>query len=195
MCVTFTQWLREPSHLAHDPDTDNEFKQATSGLLGATRHVYGHQNAAHKTGICLKRRYCTPLFSSFVKRCTRVDVSLYIYAAAALSRETKVMATVLTIHAATNIATPYGVLHPFSVYWLLDVVAYGDESLSCAHVFEWCKRFSGGKVSEKDEPAGYPGSAIRDKNIAKIRDMSGFPLTSFVRQLINAITLKASGKN
>ncbi|GFY03350.1 hypothetical protein TNCV_1173081 [Trichonephila clavipes] len=33
--------------------------------------------------------------------------------------------------------------------------AYGDETLSHAHVFEWYKRFSGGKDSvEDDEPAG-----------------------------------------
>ncbi|GFV58425.1 hypothetical protein TNCV_4036001 [Trichonephila clavipes] len=35
--------------------------------------------------------------------------------------------------------------------------AYGDESLSYAHVFEWYKRISGGRVSvEIDETAGHP---------------------------------------
>ncbi|GFV46696.1 protein GVQW3 [Trichonephila clavipes] len=55
------------------------------------------------------------------------------------------------------------------------IEAYGDETLSSAYVFEWYKRFSGGRVSaEDDEPAGHPRSAITDQNIAKMRDMSGF---------------------
>ncbi|GFT38952.1 hypothetical protein TNCV_388171 [Trichonephila clavipes] len=32
--------------------------------------------------------------------------------------------------------------------------AYGDETLSSAHVFEWHKRFSGGRVCVEDEHAG-----------------------------------------
>ncbi|GFX52523.1 hypothetical protein TNCV_4325391 [Trichonephila clavipes] len=35
--------------------------------------------------------------------------------------------------------------------------AYREETLPCAHVFEWYKRFSGERVSvEDDEPAGRP---------------------------------------
>ncbi|GFS52146.1 hypothetical protein TNCV_1105351 [Trichonephila clavipes] len=35
--------------------------------------------------------------------------------------------------------------------------SYGNETLSCAHVFEWHKRFSGVINSvEDDEPAGRP---------------------------------------
>ncbi|GFW75114.1 hypothetical protein TNCV_448191 [Trichonephila clavipes] len=57
--------------------------------------------------------------------------------------------------------------------------AYEDETLSSAHVFEWYKRFSEGRSSEKDdEPAEHPMSGITDQNITKIRDMNGFPFTS-----------------
>ncbi|GFU34028.1 hypothetical protein TNCV_639981 [Trichonephila clavipes] len=56
--------------------------------------------------------------------------------------------------------------------YTLRLQAYGDETLSSAHVIEWYNRFSGGKVSvEDDEPAGRPRSAITDQNIAKIRDI------------------------
>ncbi|GFU21873.1 hypothetical protein TNCV_3283471 [Trichonephila clavipes] len=66
-----------------------------------------------------------------------------------------------------------------------------DETLSRANVFEWRKKFSGKRLSvEDDEPAGSPRLAITDQNIAKIRDMSGFPLTSMIRLLISPITLK-----
>ncbi|GFV47052.1 protein GVQW3 [Trichonephila clavipes] len=68
------------------------------------------------------------------------------------------------------------------------IETYGDETLSREHVFEWYKRFSGGRVSgEDDEPAGRPRSAITDKNIAKICEMGGFPLTSVIRLLINTL--------
>ncbi|GFY33882.1 hypothetical protein TNCV_4595901 [Trichonephila clavipes] len=43
---------------------------------------------------------------------------------------------------------------------------------------------------EDDEPAGRLRSAITDQNIAKMRAMSGFPLTSVVRLLINTTSLK-----
>ncbi|GFT98291.1 uncharacterized protein TNCV_2903881 [Trichonephila clavipes] len=37
--------------------------------------------------------------------------------------------------------------------------AYGDKALSRPHIFEWYKRFSGGRVSaEDDEPSGCPRS-------------------------------------
>ncbi|GFX73202.1 hypothetical protein TNCV_1245251 [Trichonephila clavipes] len=69
--------------------------------------------------------------------------------------------------------------------------AYADETLSRVHVFDWYKRFSGGRVNVKDnEPAGSLRSAITDQIIAKIRDMSEFQLTSVDRLLINTTTLK-----
>ncbi|GFV92314.1 hypothetical protein TNCV_3949241 [Trichonephila clavipes] len=69
--------------------------------------------------------------------------------------------------------------------------AYGDETLSRVQVFEWCKRFSGERVSgEDEEPAGPPRSAITDQKIHKIRDMSGFPLISMIRVLINTTAVK-----
>ncbi|GFU16137.1 hypothetical protein TNCV_2048381 [Trichonephila clavipes] len=57
---------------------------------------------------------------------------------------------------------------------------------------EWEEEFlfieyNGGRISAADdEPAGRRRSAITDQNIAKIRDMSGFLLTSLVRLLINS---------
>ncbi|GFY00350.1 hypothetical protein TNCV_1663891 [Trichonephila clavipes] len=58
--------------------------------------------------------------------------------------------------------------------------AYGDETLSRAHVFEWYKRFSGGRVRvEDDEPPGGPTSAITDQNIAEIRVKSYLKGTHF----------------
>ncbi|GFV53105.1 hypothetical protein TNCV_4015181 [Trichonephila clavipes] len=57
--------------------------------------------------------------------------------------------------------------------------------------FERHKRFSGGKESVEDYGrTGSPSSAITDKNIAKIRGMSGFPLTSGVSQLHSIEVLK-----
>ncbi|GFV03357.1 hypothetical protein TNCV_4019541 [Trichonephila clavipes] len=43
--------------------------------------------------------------------------------------------------------------------------AYGDETLSNTHVFEWYKRFSERRVSaEDDEPAGCTRGRCSDKN-------------------------------
>ncbi|GFX34960.1 hypothetical protein TNCV_2329001 [Trichonephila clavipes] len=65
---------------------------------------------------------------------------------------------------------------------LICLWAYGDETLSRAHVFEWYHMFSGEIDSaENDEPAGRPMSVITDQNIAKVRDMIRFPLTSVVK--------------
>ncbi|GFT21901.1 hypothetical protein TNCV_3179951 [Trichonephila clavipes] len=53
------------------------------------------------------------------------------------------------------------------------IKAFGNGTLSRAHVFEWYKTFSEGRISvEDDEPAGRQRLAITDKNRAKIRDMS-----------------------
>ncbi|GFX96869.1 hypothetical protein TNCV_1996011 [Trichonephila clavipes] len=41
-----------------------------------------------------------------------------------------------------------------------------------------------------DEPTGCPRAAVTNQNIANIRDMSGFPLKSVVKLLINTTTLK-----
>ncbi|GFV75064.1 hypothetical protein TNCV_2114891 [Trichonephila clavipes] len=92
MLVSFVQRLFKLLHQIRGAFAGIECKQATSGLLGASRHVYGHQNTARRAEIRLKRRHCATPLSSLVVRCTRVAVSLY----AALSRKAKVMATVLT---------------------------------------------------------------------------------------------------
>ncbi|GFS91918.1 hypothetical protein TNCV_1930971 [Trichonephila clavipes] len=55
--------------------------------------------------------------------------------------------------------------------------AYEDETLSSAHVFEWYKWSSRGRISvEEDEPAERTRSVITDKNIDQIRDMREFLL-------------------
>lgn len=43
-------------------------RKAAKVLLETSRYVYGHQNTAHRTGICLKRQDCTSPVSSFVVR-------------------------------------------------------------------------------------------------------------------------------
>ncbi|GFX49264.1 uncharacterized protein TNCV_3333821 [Trichonephila clavipes] len=51
-------------------------------------------------------------------------------------------------------------------------------------MFEWYKWFSGERDNVKaDKSAQRPRSAIADQNIAKIRDVSGVPLTLVARQL------------
>ncbi|GFT63966.1 hypothetical protein TNCV_2314371 [Trichonephila clavipes] len=54
----------------------------------------------------------------------------------------------------------------------------------------WVLHQGGRDSVEEDETAGRPWSAITDQSTVKIRDMSGFPLTSVVRKLINTNTLK-----
>ncbi|GFX85259.1 hypothetical protein TNCV_4849411 [Trichonephila clavipes] len=69
--------------------------------------------------------------------------------------------------------------------------AYGDGTLSRAHMFECYQRFSGVIDSvEGDEPAWSSRSVIIDQNITKFCDMSELPLTSVVRLLINTTTMK-----
>ncbi|GFW69771.1 hypothetical protein TNCV_1884151 [Trichonephila clavipes] len=69
--------------------------------------------------------------------------------------------------------------------------AYGDKSLYHAHVLEVRKWFSGGRDSVKDdEHAVRPRSAITDQNIAKIRNMTGFPLTSVRNRDLNGLSRK-----
>ncbi|GFV43273.1 hypothetical protein TNCV_9711 [Trichonephila clavipes] len=50
--------------------------------------------------------------------------------------------------------------------------------------------FRGKSHFGNDEIAGDPRSAIKDQNISTIRNMSGFPLISVVRLLINTASLK-----
>ncbi|GFV74412.1 hypothetical protein TNCV_5128541 [Trichonephila clavipes] len=69
-----------------------------SGLLGASRCLYGYQNTARRIETRLKKRHCDTLVSSFVIRPTRPTY-------AALSRGAEVMVTVLTVHAAANVIT------------------------------------------------------------------------------------------
>lgn len=99
MCVLYTQWLSKPSHYVQRPI---EWKQATSVLLGTSRHIYDHQNTARIIGIPRKRRHCAAL-SIFVVRCTKFAVFFYV----ALSRRTKVMGVVLTDHAVASVVAPY----------------------------------------------------------------------------------------
>ncbi|GFX59169.1 hypothetical protein TNCV_936841 [Trichonephila clavipes] len=80
-----------------------ECKQETSGLLQASRHVYSHQNPAHRDKTRPKRQHCTTPLSSFVVRCSKVAVHLY----AAVSREVEIMVAVLTLHATPNFVAPY----------------------------------------------------------------------------------------
>jgi hypothetical protein len=48
--------------------------------------------------------------------------------------------------------------------------AYGEDCISCAHVFEWHKRFSEGRESVKDDDRpGRPRTALNDDNIEKVR--------------------------
>ncbi|GFU92419.1 hypothetical protein TNCV_824451 [Trichonephila clavipes] len=69
--------------------------------------------------------------------------------------------------------------------------AYAGETLSSAHVSEWYMRSSGRRIgAEDDEPAKRPISVITDQNTDKILDMSGFPLASVLKLLINTTTLK-----
>ncbi|GFW95856.1 hypothetical protein TNCV_1625161 [Trichonephila clavipes] len=82
MCDSITQWFPKPSHLVLGLYADIKCKQVKNGLLGASRHVYGHHSTAYKTGTRPKRRRCATFVSSFVVRRTRVIVSLY----AALSK-------------------------------------------------------------------------------------------------------------
>ena len=62
-------------------------KQATCGLLEATRQAYGYQNTASRTRIRLKRRHWTISVSNIFVRQTRLGVSFYF----ALPGEAKVL--------------------------------------------------------------------------------------------------------
>ncbi|GFS48070.1 hypothetical protein TNCV_3599881 [Trichonephila clavipes] len=68
--------------------------------------VYRYRNTARRIGSRLKGRHCVPPVSSFVIRHIRFAVSLYV----ALSREAKVMAAVLTVHAAAIVVQYEGTL-------------------------------------------------------------------------------------
>ena len=49
---------------------------------------------------------------------------------------------------------------------------YGEDSMSCARVFEWHKWFSEGRKSLKDyDCPGYPRTLVTDDNIKKVRDV------------------------
>ena len=99
MCVSYTQWLPKSSHQVKGPHVDIECKQVTYGLFGASRHVYGHHNAACRTGTRLKRRHCAIPVSSCVVRRTRVVAFLF----GAFSREAEVLVAQLSDHAAANV--------------------------------------------------------------------------------------------
>ena len=48
--------------------------------------------------------------------------------------------------------------------------AYGEHVLSRSQVFKWCKAFSEGRESIKDEPrSGRPSNSKADNNVEKVR--------------------------
>ncbi|GFU57147.1 hypothetical protein TNCV_1780091 [Trichonephila clavipes] len=100
--MSSTQWLPKPSRQIQGSYAGIECNQTTSDLLGASRHVYSHQNTARRIETRLSRRLCATSVSSFVVRRTKGAVSLY----AGLSRKAEVMIAMLTVHAAENIVAP-----------------------------------------------------------------------------------------
>ncbi|GFS90144.1 hypothetical protein TNCV_508081 [Trichonephila clavipes] len=52
------------------------------------------------------------------------------------------------------------------------IEAYGDETLSSAHVLEWYRRFLGGRVRAEDERAGCPRTATAGSDVVQ----SGRPI-------------------
>ncbi|GFX06209.1 hypothetical protein TNCV_642541 [Trichonephila clavipes] len=60
-------------------------------VLGAFRHIHGHQNTARRNGTRLKRRHWAAPTPNFVVLRTRIAISLY----AALSMQAEVMVTTL----------------------------------------------------------------------------------------------------
>ncbi|GFS89967.1 hypothetical protein TNCV_506971 [Trichonephila clavipes] len=103
MCVLCTQWYSKSLLQVQDLCADIEFKQTTSGFLGASRHVYSHQNTAGRSGRRLKRQHCGTPVSRFVVQRIRVSMSLF----AVLSRENEVITTLLTVHVANYAVAPY----------------------------------------------------------------------------------------
>lgn len=75
--MSCTQWLTKLSHQVQGPYADIECKQVTGDLLGASRHIYSHQNTSCTTETRLKRRLCaTPESSVIVERNQNYRLSL-----------------------------------------------------------------------------------------------------------------------
>jgi hypothetical protein len=62
---------------------------------------------------------------------------------------------------------------------------YGDECLSRTQVFEWFKRFKGGRGEIEDGPRpGRPCTSKRDVNIEKVKLLKNIAASAF-EQLLN----------
>ncbi|GFU81623.1 hypothetical protein TNCV_4927541 [Trichonephila clavipes] len=85
-------------HTSSLPYGDMELEQATSGFLGAFRHIGGYQNIALRTGTRLKSWHCTTYVTSFVIPGTRVVISLD----STLSRKAKIEVTLLIVVASNE---------------------------------------------------------------------------------------------
>ena len=67
MWVSCTQWLLKTSHQVQGPYDDIKCMQPTCGFFGASRHVYGHQIIARRTGTRWKddiKSFCVQLCRS-----------------------------------------------------------------------------------------------------------------------------------
>ncbi|GFX29888.1 hypothetical protein TNCV_4750161 [Trichonephila clavipes] len=84
------------------PYVNIKSKELTSSFLVASRYICGHQNTEHRAGIRLKRRHFATLLSISFDQGARITIFL----CAALSRESKVIAILLTVHATANVIAP-----------------------------------------------------------------------------------------
>ena len=76
---------------------------------------------------------------------------------------------------------------PNKCYKLLQE-AYGDNSLSRAHVFEWCKRFSEGRESTEDEQRpGRPVTVSTQETITKINQIVRADRRMSIRMIAEAV--------
>ncbi|XP_025413286.1 protein GVQW3-like [Sipha flava] len=76
---------------------------------------------------------------------------------------------------------------PIECYKLLQE-AYGDNSLSCARVFEWCKRFSEGREStEDDQRPGRPVTVSTPETVTKINQIVRADRRKSIRMISEAV--------
>ena len=74
--------------------------------------------------------------------------------------------------------------------------AYGEHSLSRAHVFRWHKSFLEGREQVEDEPrAGRPSTSKTDDNVERVRSLVRSDHRLTLRMLSSELNLKSdSGK-